>query len=161
MIRLIAATDNKRGVAKNGKQPKTIPSDLKYFASQTKTHGGLILVGGNTFRNDFHGKSLKDRTTIVLSKSLKSTGDIYLAHSLDEALEIVGKRDLWVVGGASIFNQCVESGNADELYLTKIEADFECDQFFPDYESKYSLQSQSQTYNEEGFSFSYCIYKKK
>lgn len=160
MIRIIAALDIKRGVAKDGKQPKTVQSDLAYFAKQTRMHGGLLLVGGTTFRNEFHSKTLLERKLIVLSRTEQPSEDVVVVRSLQEAKDYIKDRDVWVVGGASLYRQCVEEGYADELYITQIDADFHCDQFFPEYESRYTRISRSETNEENGIRFAYEIYRK-
>jgi dihydrofolate reductase len=160
MIRIIAAIDEKRGLAKNGVQPILIPSDLAYFRSKTFTYGGNVLVGKNTFLKDFHAQPLKGRNLFVLSSSLLQTAGITIVKDIPELLSIIENTDLWVAGGARIFTQFVEQGLADELYLTEIEKDFNCDQFFPEYKDKYKMKSSSKTQNEEGVTFSQKVYER-
>ncbi len=81
-------------------------------------------------------------------------------HDLEEFLKNHDDKDLWVVGGAAVFSQVIEAGYADELYVTRIEADFGCDQFFPAYEKDFKLVSQSETHVQNGFTFSYALYTK-
>jgi dihydrofolate reductase len=50
VIRLIVAHDLKRGIAKHGIQPWSIPKDEAYFSTQTKLHGGRIVMGSKTFK---------------------------------------------------------------------------------------------------------------
>jgi dihydrofolate reductase len=133
MIRLIVAIDRKRGIAKHGYQPWYIPDDEAYFIRQSKSYGGNVLVGGTTFRDSFKSKPLSERT------SLKD-------------------QDIWVVGGASVYTQVIDAGLADELYITHIDADFGCDQFFPEYESKFHLSSQNEPSEQNGFHFTYARY---
>lgn len=158
MIRLIAAIDNQKGMAKNGGQPWKIPDDEAYFTEQTKKYGGNILVGSTTFRT-FHGP-LVGRQNYVLTRHTEPIAGVTLVHELDKFLTDFANQDLWIVGGAEVFNAVLKAGKADELYITHINADLHCDQFFPDYETKFTLTNQSKTHQQNGFSFRYAVYRK-
>jgi len=158
MIRLIAAIDRKRGLGKNGGQPWHIPDDEKNFTAQTKLHGGHVLVGITTFQT--FEKPLVERKNFVLTHDKEPIEGVELVHDLSKFLDSYRDKDLWVVGGANVFSQVIEQGKADELYLTHIEADFGCQQFFPDYESKYKLAEKSELHEQNGFIFTYARYVK-
>jgi dihydrofolate reductase len=158
MIRLIAAIDRKRGIAKHGYRPWYIPDDHAYFINKSKSSGGNILVGGTTFRDAFKGKPPPERTTYLLTRNEDPIDGVTLVHDLQAWLESLDNKDIWVAGGAAVYQQVIDSGLADELYLTHIDADFGCDQFFPEYESKFSLSSQNQAQEQNGFHFSYACY---
>lgn len=158
MIRLIAAIDRNRGIGKNGGQPWYIPEDEAYFAQQTKSHGGHVLVGSTTFKT-FHGP-LADRQNYVLTRSKDTVDGAELVHDLEKFLDHFQDSDLWVIGGADVFSQVIGLERADELYLTKIEADFGCQQFFPPYEDRFSLVGEGELQEQNGFIFSYHRYAK-
>lgn len=160
MIRLIVAMDNKRGIAKHGFQPWYIPDDDAYFIAQSKSHGGNVLVGGTTFRDSFKNKPLVERTTYLLTRNELSIDDVELVHDLNTWLEDLGDKDVWIAGGSSVYQQVIDAGKADELYITQIDADFGCDQFFPEYEEKFRLNSQSEPHTQNGFHFTYNYYTK-
>lgn len=158
MIRLIAALDRQRGIGKHGGQPWHIPEDEGYFAEQTKSHGGHVLVGSTTFQT-FTGP-LSNRQNYLLTRNKEPVDGVELVHDLDKFLHEFQDRDLWVIGGANVFSQVLELDKADELYLTHIEADFGCHQFFPEYEDEFSLIGQSELQEQNGFIFSYRRYSK-
>lgn len=160
MIRLIAAVDRKRGIAKHGYQPWAIPDDEAYFVTHSKSHGGQVLVGGTTYRDSFKSKPLEGRTTYLLTRNTQPIAGVQLVHDLSSWLT-EQQQDIWVVGGSSVYQQVIDGGQADELYLTMIDADFACDQFFPEYESKFRLMSKSERRSENGFHFTYAIYRRK
>lgn len=153
---LIAAIDKKRGIAKGGVQPWSIPDDEKFFTEQTKSGGGNILVGGTTFRGSLGGKPLAGRNNFLLTRSQNPIEGVTVVNNLEKFLHEFNE-DLWVIGGAEIYQQVIDLGFADELVLTEIEADFACDQFFPDY-SGYKLAEESETHCENGFEFRYKRY---
>jgi dihydrofolate reductase len=158
MIRLIAAIDRKRGIAKDGTMPWRIPEDEKYFTTQTKTHGGNVLTGGKTFRDTYHGKPLVDRQNYILTHKNTSIPGAILVHDLAKFLEQFKGKDLWVAGGAEVFEEVIAAGKADELYLTHIDADLGCDRFFPEYKGKFKLVEQSEVREQNGFKFTYAKY---
>jgi len=156
MIRLIAAIDQKRGIAKQGFQPWYIPDDEHYFSELTKQHGGKVLVGSITYRT-FKGP-LEGRTNYVLSRQQEKIAGAEVVKDIEKFFH--DHEDVWVIGGANVFAEAMELGYADELYLTKIEADFGCTQFFPEYEAKYQLVQQSDLHTQNGFIYTYCVYRR-
>ncbi len=156
MIRLISAIDRKRGIAKGGVQPWCIPSDERYFYEQTTKNGGVILMGQKTF--EAIGHPLKERQNFVLTRQERTGEGITYVQDLDKFFN-EQKSDVWIIGGESLFAQGIVV--ADELYLTSIEADFGCDQFFPEYEHVFDLQETSELHTDNGFIFCYKVYKKQ
>jgi len=161
MIRLIAAIDRRRGIAKHGFLPWYIPEDEQYFTTQTKTHGGNVLTGGVTFRNTYKGRPLKDRQNFILTHDTAPIEGVTLVHDLQKFLADFTGKDLWVAGGAGVFEEIMNAGAADELYLTHIDADFRCDQFFPEYQENFELAEQSDAHEQNGFHFRYARYIKR
>lgn len=159
MIRLIAAIDRKRGLAKHGILPWFIPKDEQYFTDQTKTKGGNVLTGGQTFRHTYHGP-LKGRNNFILTRDSQPIDGVNVVNDLNKFLADF-KDDLWVAGGAKVFQQVIDAGYADELYITHIDADFNCDQFFPDFETDFKPRTKSEWHEQNGFNFSYTVYVKK
>ncbi|HZL07846.1 MAG TPA: dihydrofolate reductase [Candidatus Dormibacteraeota bacterium] len=160
MIRLIVAVDRKLGLAKRGFQPWYIPDDEQYFAEKTKSYGGHVLIGKTTFQTFKHG-SLTGRQNYVLTHSTDPIEGVTVVHDLNEFLEGFRDKDLWIVGGAKVFAEVMQAGKADELYITRIDADFGCDQFFPAYEQGFKLADRTEPQEQNGFTFTYARYTKK
>ncbi len=156
MIRVIAAIDRKKGLGKQDFQPWYIPDDEAYFTEQTEAHGGIVLVGSTTFKT-FKGP-LASRKNYVLTRDTEPVEGVTLVHDLDQFLRDFQDKDLWVIGGANVFAQVIESGKADELYLTHINADFGCNQFFPPYDKEFNLVAQSDLHEQNGFIFTFARY---
>ena len=159
MIRLIAAIDRRRGIAKQGIQPWHIPDDEKYFDDNTKRYGAKVLIGAVTYKTLLH--PLIERQNYLLTRDKTPIEGVELVHDLDKFLKDYQDNDLWVVGGANVFSQVIEANKADELYITHIEADFGCNQYFPEYADKFDLAEQSDLHEQNGFIYRYAIYKKK
>jgi len=128
MLSLIAAIDEKRGIGRSGKLPWHISEDLKRFKEITKSKS--VIMGRNTFESI--GKSLPDRKNIVVTQDPNFQAEgVTIVNSIEDAIDKAGHGDVFVIGGAQIFNQTIDL--ADKLYLTKVVGDFNCDTFFPDY----------------------------
>lgn len=160
MIRLIAAIDRQRGLAKHGYMPWHIPEDERYFTDQTKSFGGNVLTGGVTFRNTYHGP-LAGRHNFILTHDTAPIPGATVVNDLAKFLEEFDGQDLWVAGGAAVFGQVISTGYDMELYLTRIDADFGCDQFFPEFESEFKTAEPSEPREQNGFHFSYAHYTKR
>jgi dihydrofolate reductase len=158
MNRLIVAVDRKRGIAKQGIFPWYIPEDEKYYDDHTKTYGGNVLIGSMTFKT-LDGP-MPGRQNYVLTHDKTPIEGVELVHDLGKFLKDFEGTDLWIVGGANVFAQVVQAGKADELYITHIEADFNCNQFFPEYKQDFKLVEKSDLHEQNGFIFSYAKYAK-
>jgi dihydrofolate reductase len=154
MIRHIVAIDQANGLAKNGGMPWSIPEDEQYFTDHTKTHG-IVLTGMGTYKT--FNEPLRDRTNYVLTHQTESIPGATLVHDLDAFFAGMSE-DVWVIGGAEVFKQTLDK--ADELYITRIEATFGCDRFFPEFLSGFTLTSQSELRTQNGFLFRYEIYRR-
>jgi dihydrofolate reductase len=159
MIRLIAAIDRKRGMAKGGILPWYIPEDEQYYDDSTKTHGGNVLIGATTFKT-IGNRPMRGRQNYVLTRDKTPIEGVELVHELDKFVQGFQDKDLWVIGGANVFAQVIAAGKADELYLTHIEANFNCNQFFPEYEAAFRLVEKSELREQNGFIFYYAKYAK-
>ena len=127
-ISIITAMDAKRGIGKNGQLPWHIPEDFRRFKDLTS--GNTVLMGRKTFESI--GRPLPNRFNIVITNQLGNTDtqDLIFVNSLEEALK-KAKGNVFIIGGGQIYAQSIQK--ADKLYLTKIDGDFNCDTFFPDY----------------------------
>ena len=107
--------------------PWHLSADLKHF--KTITWGKPILMGRKT--HESIGRALPGRKNIVLSFDPAYLAEgCSVVHSLDEALDCAGDADeLMIIGGSSLYENFLPQ--ADRLYLTLIEREFEGDTFFP------------------------------
>lgn len=157
MIRLIAAIDRERGIAKHGAIPWHIPEDAAFFDSETKKFGGNVLSGGVTFRVGYGGHPLAERQNYILTHDSQPIEGATVVRDIAQFLkEFEG--DLWVAGGAAVFQEVMKLGRADELYLTHVDAIFGCDRFFPEYEDIFTQIEQSEPHEQNGFTYTYAKY---
>jgi dihydrofolate reductase len=137
IVSMLVAADEKNSIGLHNKLPWHLPADLKYFKRLTLDHH--ILMGRKTFESI--GKPLKERVNIVLTTDknyVLTTDKNYVqpgavtVNSLEEGIAFAqqaGEGELFVIGGAGVFNDAVRV--AHRLYLTRIHYAFDADVFLP------------------------------
>eukprot|EP00171_Calliarthron_tuberculosum_P006821 IDg6821t1 len=136
---VVAACGSSRGIGMNGVLPwPKLSADLKNFKELTK--GSPIIMGSATYQSLPHSvKPLPGRLNIVLSTrsraQLKIPDSVLIAGSFDAAatlLEARGLRNVFVVGGESVYKQALERPEwSQRVHYTHIDAELPCDRFFP------------------------------
>lgn len=124
MITLIAAIGKNNELGCHNKMLWHLPEDFKHF--KTKTTGHTIVMGRKTLES-LPG-ILPNRKHIVLTrnKNWKHEG-IEIAYSIQELLDI--KKPLFIIGGGEIYKAFLPY--ADVIELTRVDAEFKADAFFP------------------------------
>lgn len=136
---MIAAMAANRVIGQGNRLPWRLPADLRWF--KAKTVGHTLIMGRRTY--DSIGRPLPWRRMIVITRQEgwrpegPGKDSVLVVHSLDEALTAVRKGvgdeaedEVFIAGGGEIFQQALPI--ADRIYLTRIEADFPGDAFFPE-----------------------------
>ncbi|MEO0058715.1 MAG: hypothetical protein RLZZ312_362 [Bacteroidota bacterium] len=128
MIILIAAIAKNNALGKDNKIIWHLPNDFKRFKKITTGH--YIVMGRKTFES--FPKPLLNRTHIVISrqKNYEPEGCI-VVNSLEKAIDTCPKdEDVFIIGGAQIYSLALPI--CDKLELTKVNANFDADAFFPE-----------------------------
>lgn len=152
----IVAMDQNRLIGKDNHLPWRIPEDMAYFKKTTLGHN--VVMGRKTWLT--MGKPLEQRTNIVLSRdrSFQPPG-IIVAHDLSELEGLLGAQESFIIGGANIFEQFMPY--ITKLYLTKIEANYTGDTWFPAHdESQWELDFYEHIISKRGVSLSFNEYKR-
>ena len=131
MIISILNCDSKWGIGKRNGLLFNLPLDMKFFRETTKGH--VVAMGENTLLSFPGSKPLKNRTHIVLSADPTHNYEgVINVHSFEEFLNTISeyssKEDVYIIGGASIYNQTLPY--VDEVLLTKVNADGGAEVFF-------------------------------
>ena len=131
----------------------------------------LLCMALIPWRPSKSGKVLKNRINIILNPSpdFKVEGAI-VANSLDDLfkkLESYNKEDIFVIGGASVYNQLLPY--CTKAYVTKFDKSFDKDTYIPNldesddwicvYESE-EFRTNPETDTGGDFSFKFTIYEK-
>ena len=134
-MNIIACVDKNYGIGKDGKLLFDIPDDKVFFKSETMA--GVCIMGRGTYESLPGHKPLKDRTNIVISKTLPDEVDgIIVARSVKEAIKKARQYDntiylsrTYIIGGESIYRKFIKY--ADCIYLTVVDTVVDSDRKFP------------------------------
>lgn len=156
-VLLVAAVARNGVIGARGKLPWHLPEDLKHFKQLTLGHP--VIMGRRTW--DSLGRPLPGRENIVISRApgFEAAG-ASVAASLPAAIALcAGEPVAFVIGGSEIYAAALP--HADGLVLTEIDADYEGDTRFPDWDRSAWKVSQKETHtSSEGLRFSYVLYEK-
>lgn len=164
-LSLIAAMADNRVIGINNSLPWKLPSDMRWFRQHTL--GKPIIMGRKTFES-FGGRTLPDRTNIVITRDENYTADgIIVATSIEQAIEQAAQsadsvEEAMVIGGASFYEQMLNK--VDRMYLTFVHASLDGDAWFPEYNIEDWKQIERIDVNADEkniFAHSFVVYDRK
>jgi dihydrofolate reductase len=154
-LTLIAAVAANGIIGRDNRLPWRLPEDLKHFKALTMGHP--MIMGRKTWES-LPGK-LPGRPHIVVTRnpSYQAEGATVVT-SLQAAVAAAGEVDeVFVIGGAELYGQALDV--ADRLQLTEIDADFEGDACFPDWDrSKWHETAREIHRTEAGLGYAFVTY---
>lgn len=128
LISFVVAMARNHVIGNHNQLPWRLPADLQHFKAVTM--GKPVVMGRKTF--DSIGRPLPGRTNIVVTRDVAYQAEgCVVVHSIDEALRAAGDvAEVMVIGGAEFYRQLLP--RADRIHLTRIDAEFEGDAWFPE-----------------------------
>ena len=138
MYNLIACVNKKGLLGQENDLYVNSSKDLHYFSQVTKGHNypkeNIIIMGYNTWLS-LPNKPLKNRFTIVVTRNHKEElHGVCHVDSLEKAFAhsekiIHGFGEVFVIGGAMIYEQCVNNfrDNLNKMYITEIDDEWQGD----------------------------------
>ena len=174
---MILAVDSRNWLGKNNDLAWRISSDLKHFKEiTTKTKDLAKLNAVIMWRKTWESipskfRPLPERINCILSKTLKyedinSKIDNFVLHfnNFEHCLEELSRKEnvenVFLIGGASLYNQYRNHPNLEKIYITKVQWDYNCDVFFDWIPDDFIVESYSDTMEENWIKFSFWTYKK-
>ena len=155
MINIIAAITDNNALGKDNKLLFRLKKDMAHFKNITTDN--VVIMCRKTYESI--GKTLPNRVNIVLSRNMKSNEDFYTFDSIEKAIEWskenYPQKEIFIIGGASVYDKALKDDIVDKLYMTKIKQTVEdADAFFPeiDYKRKWSITSVERFF-ENGIEF--------
>ncbi len=130
-LSLIWAMGRNRVIGVDNRLPWRLPADLKHFRALTTGH--TILMGRKTYES--FPRPLPDRHHVIITadRHYQAPSGCTVVHTLDAALAAAhSDKEVFVIGGGSLYAQTLP--RADRLYVTLIDADFDGDTRFPDFD---------------------------
>lgn len=168
-IYLIVATDLKGGIGLKGKLPWNLPGDMEFFKKTTiqtenAQYRNMVIMGRVTWESiPENHRPLIARKNVVITrnKDFKADDSVTIAHSLEQALKSVDDRiaDIFVIGGAKIFEQFVKRQKVDGIYLTRVKKEFKCDTYFPRLPKSFKAEKLGEGI-DAGVKYEFFFYKK-
>jgi len=177
-MNLIAAQCRGGGIGKDNALPWNIPSEYAHFARMTRalkdaSKRNVVLMGRKTW-DSIGGKPLKGRLNVVLSRNPQPNQEgVMWASSLEEAVTLLREPPLldsietvWICGGENVYREAMDRPECHRIYLTQIDADVDCDTFFPSMdESRFELVSDPRApqgkQSENGFDWECHVWQKR
>lgn len=167
MIKMILCCGAKGELGYNNNLVFKIKDDLKRFKELTINN--TVLMGRKTFES--LGKPLPKRHNVVLTSNMYY-GECHMVNTTDDLEAYVkfhkkyneDKRDLFIIGGANVYQQAIDLDLVDEIYLTHVDSSPEdCDTYFDIYQiinSPYWLIDNLERGSENGLDFVYIKFTK-
>ena len=154
-IHAIAACCNNYGIGSNGSLPWCLPKESSYYDSIIRGNppegkqNAVVMGRATWFSIQKEIRPLEGRINIVMSKTMKYEDfDEPRPHAVVSSLEelialIISEQwngrihDIFNVGGNAIYKEIMWSPYSGYVFLTRIDADIECDTFFPEIDDSF------------------------
>ncbi|PID63105.1 MAG: dihydrofolate reductase [Gammaproteobacteria bacterium] len=141
-ISLIVAASQNDVIGKDNGLPWHLPRDLRYF--KDTTIDCPVIMGRKTYESI--GRALPNRYNIVVTRGDDLFSDADCVSSIEDGIDIARQqnnvREVFIIGGASIFEQALNKAMADKIYLNRVLADIAGDTLLPDINwTRWELQS--------------------
>lgn len=121
MIKLIFCSDLAGNIGKDNDLLFKYKEDMKFFRDTTL--GSTMLMGYKTYES-LGSKPLPNRLNLVLTrkKDVEIKDDMMIVHDLEKTINDFKQNypndDLYIIGGASVYNKSLELGLVDEVLIT-------------------------------------------
>lgn len=141
MIQIIVAVDDNWGISRQGAIPWHSSEDMKFFQELTVGEGCNAVVMGRKTWESLGRKFLKGRTNFVLTRNYGLLDDHHIILHIEDIPKLTtwdheyrDKEfdDIFIIGGLEIYRQCLEAKIVDQVHISHIPGNFECDQFLPE-----------------------------
>lgn len=129
MFKLIACINNKNYIGKDGKLLYHIKNDMANFKRMTTDN--VVIMGRKTFESLPNKKPFPNRINIIITSNkefcIDKCENAYIVSTIQESIELCetlfDNKDLYVIGGSSIYKQFLKENLIDTIYLTKVDDD--------------------------------------
>jgi len=169
---IIVAMDKNRGIGQDGGLVWHLPEDLAHFKTLTTDapagKRNAVVMGRKTWESiPDRFRPLPDRINVVLSRNtdFQVPAGCVKCISLDEAFKALEARGdigkVFVIGGASLYDQSVRLSSCERIYVTAIQETCDCDVFFPELPDCFEKVSEGAELCQNDFHFSFLEYQNR
>ena len=175
---IILAVDEKNWVGKDNDLAWKISADLKYFKKITAStknfsNTNAVVMWRKTWESipqkyrplPYRINCILSRTITQESKDSQEDDLVLYFNSVESCLEeLETKTDLeqiFIIGWANIYNQLLDHPRLENIYLTQVYWDYNCDVFFDGVPDNFVVSERLGKKVEDGVEFEWQVYKKK
>ncbi|GMS79886.1 hypothetical protein PENTCL1PPCAC_2061, partial [Pristionchus entomophagus] len=176
-LKLMTAIDNKGGIGKDCSVPWNLPTDLSWLEMSTRltldpTKRNAVIFGRRTyFSIPQSDRPYGGRLNIVLSSSWsdedQSTNTVIFVRNWMEIERVLEEfssdlENVWILGGSEVYRHALENDLVEEVRITEIEEQFDCDAFFPklDWRGRFDIET-TRRMRENGIGYSMTIMRRR
>lgn len=137
MVKLIAAKGNNNAIGKNNDLVWDLPDEMRFFTESTE--GSIVIMGKKTWESiPLEDRPLSNRINAVITNNREfSHPDCTIFYSVEDAINYYkdkSNKEIFIIGGAQIYEYCITRDLIDEMFITFIHHSFEADTFFPQFD---------------------------
>ena len=115
MVRIILCCDYEGNIGRNNDLLFKMKEDMKFFRESTIGH--VVVMGYNTWLS-LGEKPLPNRTNIVLYD--EEIEGVITSNDMRKVIEEYKDEDIYIIGGAFVYNQALEMDIVDEILITEV-----------------------------------------
>lgn len=140
IVKIIVAHNDNNVIGHNNSIPWRNKEDMMLFKALTTNN--TVVMGRKTW-DSLPKKPLPNRVNIVVSRQdLQSTDEVSYVKTLQEAINHPKvKGNVYIIGGAQLYELALTSGVVDEIELSLIPGTHEGDVFFPKLSNEWYLSN--------------------
>ena len=160
-VNIVVAYCKGNGIGKNNTLPWCIPQDLKHFSKLTKGNNTNMVVMGRKTWESLPNKPLPNRFNAIVTTTLSiDINGVKTFKSFKDVLDFSRKKhfsNVWIIGGQQLYKTALDEGIVDEIHVSIIDEEYDCDTFFP-YFSEIEYKKTLEKYISE--KVTYTIFRK-
>lgn len=170
---IIAACEQNSGIGFKNAIPWRLKDEIKHFKEvttfTTTARHNMVIMGRSTWESlPEKFCPLPDRSNVVLTSNADYVAPgAVVCNSLAEALNLaelhIANREtekVFVIGGQKVYEEAIHHPDLAGIYLTQIEAGFECDAFFPQIPAEFEKVQKLGEAEENGIKYRFLLYTK-
>lgn len=115
MVKIILCCDYEGNIGRNNDLLFKMKEDMKFFRESTTGH--VVIMGYNTWLS-LGEKPLPNRTNIVLYD--EEIEGVITSNDMRKVIEEYKDEDIYIIGGAFVYNQALEMDIVDEILITEV-----------------------------------------
>lgn len=130
-VKLIVAVDLENAIGhEDGRLPWKLKTDMQRF--KTLTTGSTVFMGRSTFLSLGRPAGLPNRRNVVITRQARRA---FQQDQIDKGVDVTVSlewikahqapvlinTDLWIIGGAQVYDAVLDAGLVDEVYLTIVD----------------------------------------